>query len=162
MGTATKILPLKAHTGVAAQVHRIGQIVGVQDGQWLVDYPGNPHQPLVARTIVHFNAAAIERAARSNAQVLLLLEDERSDLPIVIGLLTPPGALAGDGPAGAQLEAIVDGERVVVEAKDEIVLRCGEASITLRRNGRIVVRGTYVETRSKGVNRIKGGTVQIN
>src|SRR5262245_19211651 len=61
-----------------------------------------------------------------------------------------------------RLEAVVDGRRVVVEAQDEIVLRCGEASVTLRRNGRIVVRGTYVETRSKGVNRIKGGTVQIN
>jgi hypothetical protein len=60
------------------------------------------------------------------------------------------------------LSATVDGKQVVLEAKDEIVLRCGQASITLRRNGRIVIRGTYVETRSSGVNRIKGGSVQIN
>lgn len=32
----------------------------------------------------------------------------------------------------------------------------------LRRNGRVVIRGAYVETRSRGVNRIKGGSVQIN
>lgn len=56
----------------------------------------------------------------------------------------------------------VDGKRVEIEAADEIVLKCGEASITLRRNGRVVIRGTYVETRSKGTNRIKGGSVQIN
>lgn len=60
------------------------------------------------------------------------------------------------------VEALVDGDQVVVEGRDEIVLRCGEASITLRRNGRVVVRGTYVETRSEGVNRIRGGAVQIN
>ena len=62
----------------------------------------------------------------------------------------------------APLVAVVDGRRVVLDAKDEIVLRCGKASITLRRNGRIVIRGTYVETRSQGTNRIKGGSVQIN
>lgn len=60
------------------------------------------------------------------------------------------------------LEALVDGKRVVIEAADEIVLQCGKASITLRRNGRVVIRGTYVETRAEGVNRVKGGSVQIN
>lgn len=57
---------------------------------------------------------------------------------------------------------MVDGSEVVLEVQDEIVLRCGKASITLRRNGRIVIRGTYVENRAEGVNRIKGGSVQIN
>ena len=56
----------------------------------------------------------------------------------------------------------VDGKRVRIVAQDEIVLQCGEASVTLRRNGRIVIRGTYVETCSEGTNRIKGGQVRIN
>jgi hypothetical protein len=60
------------------------------------------------------------------------------------------------------LDMRVDGRRVEIEAADEIVLRCGQASIVLRRNGRVVIRGTYVETRSRGVNRIKGGSVEIN
>ena len=68
---------------------------------------------------------------------------------------------AAEDPA-LEVEALVDGKRVVIEALDEIVLRCGQASITLRRNGRIVIRGTYVETRAVGTNRIKGGNVQIN
>jgi hypothetical protein len=42
------------------------------------------------------------------------------------------------------------------------VLECGQASVTLRRNGRIIIRGTYVETHSEGTNRIKGGQVRIN
>ncbi|MET0341179.1 MAG: hypothetical protein ABW252_09260 [Polyangiales bacterium] len=62
----------------------------------------------------------------------------------------------------AAREVVVDGRRVVLEAADEIVLRCGRASIVLRRNGRVQIKGAYVETSSEGVNRIKGGTVQIN
>lgn len=81
--------------------------------------------------------------------------------------LLPPEPVTNDSePApeapAAPVEALVDGKRVVIDAQDEIVLRCGKASITLRRNGRIVIRGTYVETRAEGVNRIKGGSVQIN
>ena len=60
------------------------------------------------------------------------------------------------------IEADVDGRRVRIIAKDEIVLECGQASVTLRRNGRIIIRGTYVETHSEGTNRIKGGQVRIN
>jgi uncharacterized protein (DUF2345 family) len=60
------------------------------------------------------------------------------------------------------IDANVDGRRVRIVAQDEIVLECGQASITLRRNGRIIVRGTYVETHSDGTNRIKGGQVRIN
>ncbi len=59
-------------------------------------------------------------------------------------------------------EAHVDGQRVVIEGRDEVVLRCGQASITLRRNGKVVIRGVYVETHAAGVNRIKGGSVQVN
>jgi hypothetical protein len=60
------------------------------------------------------------------------------------------------------VEAHVDGQRVTLEGSDEIVLKCGQASITLRRNGKVIIRGTYVETHSSGVNRIKGGSVQVN
>ena len=34
--------------------------------------------------------------------------------------------------------------------------------MTLRANGKVVIRGAYVETRARGTNRIKGGSVQIN
>lgn len=59
-------------------------------------------------------------------------------------------------------EADVDGARVRICARDEVVIACGPASITLRRNGRVVIRGTYVETRSAGTNRIRGGQVRVN
>ena len=55
-----------------------------------------------------------------------------------------------------------DGERIVLSAEKEIVLQCGEASITLTRAGKIIIRGAYVSSRSTGVNRIQGGSVEIN
>ena len=60
------------------------------------------------------------------------------------------------------LEVKLDGKSVVLEADNEIELRCGKASIKLTRDGKVIVRGAYVETHSRGVNRIKGGVVRIN
>src|ERR1700730_16936817 len=73
---------------------------------------------------------------------------------------SPPPALTAD--STVLIDANVDGRRVRIVAQDEIVLECGQASVTLRRNGRIIIRGTYVETHSEGTNRIKGGQVRIN
>jgi hypothetical protein len=53
-------------------------------------------------------------------------------------------------------------DRLVLVANREIVLQVGKASITLTQAGKIILRGTYVLSRSSGVNRIKGGSVQIN
>lgn len=71
---------------------------------------------------------------------------------------------AGDQPAPRAIafEADVDGARVRITAQDEVVIQCGKASITLRRNGRILIRGTHVETASTGTNRIKGSQVRVN
>ena len=56
----------------------------------------------------------------------------------------------------------IDGQTVTFDAKKEIVLRCGKSSITLTRAGKVLIRGAYLLNRSSGVNRIKGGSVQIN
>lgn len=62
----------------------------------------------------------------------------------------------------AATTAKVDGKQVRVVAHHEIVLECGEASITLTRDGKITLRGTRVVSRASGVNKIKGGSIQIN
>jgi hypothetical protein len=57
---------------------------------------------------------------------------------------------------------VIDGKRISFDAKEEIVLRCGKSSITLTKAGKVIIRGAYLLNRSSGVNRIKGGSVQIN
>jgi hypothetical protein len=154
--------------------HRIGRLVGWRQGTGpLVDYPGNPHGPLAARAVVRLSASWAATAVRSKREVLLTFDAEQSDRPVITGVLDAPATLQAIAPpaeasepasadGSGRLDAEVDGKRVVIEGQDEIVLKCGEASITLRRNGRVVIRGNYVETRSRGVNRIRGGTVEIN
>lgn len=51
---------------------------------------------------------------------------------------------------------------MIVSAKEQLVLRCGKASITLTKAGKVLIKGSYVLSRSSGVNRIKGGSVQLN
>jgi hypothetical protein len=135
-----------------------------------VDYPGNPLGPLGARTTLVLSGDALVQAVTAGQGALLVFENGNPALPILIGLMQTPQATAfGELLATARMpgpptprEARFDGERVVLEADREIVLKCGEASLTLRRDGRVLIRGAYVETHSKGVNRIKGGAVKIN
>lgn len=151
----------------------------------LVEFAGNRAGPLRARATVALDRAAVDRAVVTGQGATLVFEDGDPRLPIVTGLvqssqattpfqdllvssgsaprpaaapMTSPTGLAGRLP----LEARLDGERIVLEGKHEVVLKCGEASITLRRDGKMVLRGTYVETYARGVNRIKGGSVKIN
>ncbi len=56
----------------------------------------------------------------------------------------------------------VDGKRILIEGQEEIVLTCGDSSITLTKAGKILIRGKYLVSRSSGVNRILGGSVQVN
>lgn len=139
----------------------IGQFVGLDpDGMPLVDYPGNPTRaPLLALT-----TASLDRSA-AGRDVALLFADGDLNRPLVIGLVQQPAGTAevdflGDGVEAP--ETRVDGKRVVLTGKQEIVLKCGRASITLTRAGKVLIRGTYLLNRSSGVNRIKGGSVQIN
>lgn len=131
----------------------VGWIVAHDERGLLVDFPDNPGPPTPARSVIALDRDTVADAIANKRGVLLTFERGRSELPIVVGLLQEPAA-----PEVVE----VDGQRVVIDGKDEIVLRCGAASITLRRNGRVVIRGTYVETRSVGVNRIRGGSVLIN
>jgi hypothetical protein len=158
----------------------MGWLVGADGaGLPLVDFEGNPAGPLVARKTVPLQPELLQSAAAHRPTVVLMFENGDPRLPLIVGLeqahsATPmldamlsepereaaPEAEAGQ--AEQPVEAHVDGKRVVIEGADEVVLKCGQASITLRRNGKLIIKGTYVETHSTGVNRIKGGSVQVN
>jgi len=147
---------------------RVGVVAGAEAGAPLVDFPGNAGGPVPARTMIPLDPGVLRDAVERRREVVLLFEEADPLRPIVAGFLEAPSPTpALDAVLEATLDArpevaVVDGRRVVVEGKDEIVLRCGEASITLRRNGKVMVRGLYVETHAAGTNRIKGGSVKIN
>jgi hypothetical protein len=59
-------------------------------------------------------------------------------------------------------EALIDGDRIVLRSEREIVLECGRSSIVLTKDGKVVIKGTHLVSRSAGPNKIKGSTVNIN
>ena len=138
----------------------IGRIVSLSElGVPRVDYPGDPAAgPCEARSTVALEARHVGR------DVALAFESGRLDAPIVIGVLHAPlvELIEERGRGRFERVAELDGERVVLEAEKEIILQCGEASITLQRDGKVLIRGTHVLSRSSGPNRVKGASVQIN
>jgi hypothetical protein len=152
---------------------------------------GPDEQPLVAglraaagRVIA---ACSIVRLGSSQVgrNVLVVFEDADAKRPIIVGVLEPapmvrddevtaPTAIAlaeatrdaASGQVGSPRGAVhlrVDGEeRVVIEAQRELVLRCGAASVTLTRAGKVIIEGTYILSRSSGYNKIKGAAIDIN
>jgi hypothetical protein len=93
--------------------------------------------------------------------VTLMFENGDPQRPIVTGRIRTPEPWPTSG-RPAELEVDADGHRLTLTAKDQLVLRCGKASITLTKAGKVLVEGTYVSSRAMGVNRLKGGSVQIN
>jgi hypothetical protein len=136
---------------------RVGELVALQDGfAPFVVFPGQPGTAAIrARAAVALSTRDVGR------EVAISFVDGDLEQPIVTGCLNDDRARALDG-AGSSVEVEADGRTFVITASDEIVLRCGKASITLTRAGKILIRGTYVVSKSSGVNRIKGGTVEIN
>jgi hypothetical protein len=152
---------------------KVGRLVpGSKPGALVVDFDGNTAGPLPARAVVTLSETAVQHAIASRQSVVLLFENDDVRLPIVMGLVaadqgaTLLGALLQQAPTAetspVPVDARVDGKRVIVEGEHEVLLRCGDASITLRPDGKVIVRGAYIETTATGVNRIRGGSVKIN
>lgn len=128
-----------------------------QDNRPLVtDLPGLAGDVVAARSIVSL------RTEQRGCGVVLLFEQGDARRPIIVGVLCHPGLdpVRSDAPPTVSVRA--DHDRIEIAADREIVLRCGESSITLTKAGKVLIQGAYVSSRSSGVNRIKGGSVQIN
>ena len=134
----------------------VGTLVAfVAPYQPLVLFPQSPAKPVTAASIVDLHGAHVGR------QVVLQFNGGNPHRPIVMGVLrNNEGWPLAERPA--EIEVDVDGERMVVSAKEQLVLKCGKASVTLTKAGKVLIQGTYVSNRSSGVMRIKGGSVQLN
>lgn len=133
---------------------QVGELVALTDEgvtPMVIDpaQPGGPARR--ARSVVDLHRGHIGR------QVLLLFEAGDPSLPIVVGVLRTRSQERAE-----QMAVEADGQRMIVSANCQLVLRCGKASITLTEAGKVLIEGTYVLSKSIGVNRIKGGAVQLN
>jgi len=147
---------------------RVGKIITIDEsGRAFVDFSGNTQGPISARFTNSTKLEILRQAASAGKEVLLVFENNDPELPIIIDILyslvdeiteSSTIALETEKPK----DVLIDGKQVIFDAKEEIVLRCGKASITLNRSGKIVIKGTHLLSRSSGMNKIKGGAVHIN
>lgn len=145
---------------------RLARLVNVTEDGAIVECGGGAR---LARSLVE----ATQLQAINGREVLVLFVGEGWDEPVIVGIVQPPVAAAVETPPPAPAlpsvapsdlpaEAVVDGKRVVIRGAEEISFHCGESSIVMSADGRIVVRGNHVETRARRLNRIRGGSVKIN
>ena len=85
------------------------------------------------------------------AQVVLAFADGDPRRPIVLALLATPATAAATTPRTLR-----------VAAGEELRIECGKASIWLRADGRVEIRGEHLVSRSRGPNKVKGGSVHLN
>ena len=132
----------------------VGKFVGFDDtGNPLVNFVDDiSYENVLARTIIAL------RKNQVGSDVVLAFEYGNLEKPVITGMLWQPESSLLQNSSEVEL----DGRRITLTAEKEIVLRCGKASITLTQAGKVLIRGAYLSTHSSGVNRIKGGSVQIN
>jgi hypothetical protein len=145
-----------------------GVVVGIlkdikAHGRPLVDFPGIPSMdPVHARSAIQLDKEHLGQ------DVVLMFDQGDRSKPIIMGILSPLDRISPESDRDEESHHTdptnidIDGERLTFTAKKEIVLKCGKASITLTKAGKILIRGAYLLSRSSGVNRVKGGSVQIN
>lgn len=122
----------------------------------LVTYEGQASNgALRALSIVDLRGAHVGR------EVLLGFERRDASRPVVLGVVQGQPALPiPEMPGQVTLDA--DGQRMIVAAQTELVLQCGKATVSLRHDGRIEIRGETILTEAAAANRVRGGTVELN
>ena len=92
-------------------------------------------------------------------QALVWHTGRPGEMGVVLGRI---GALRAPAPARAPDDVAEAPESIVLEAKHSLTLRVGDGSITIREDGRILIKGKDLVSHAQRLNRIKGGAVSIN
>lgn len=153
---------------------RIGWVTGLGvHGRIKVDFDGNRHGPIEARMATLVDAEMLKLAVEQRQKAVLHFEDGDPLRPILLGLIHEPSetplldaVLLQPLPADKR-KVVVDGrpvppEALLLEGRDELILRCGKASLILRRNGQVLLQGTNIQVDAGTLLRLRGGKTQIN
>jgi hypothetical protein len=155
IGTAAKAAPI---FGIV-----VGQVQAIfPDGRVRLQLPQ------LAIAAVDARVACAPEGLAPGAAVAVMFEQGDVNRALVIGPMYagPAVAAAVADEAGVDVtetsQAQPEYARIVIEAGEELELRCGEAAIVLTADGRILQRGTYISSHASATQRIRGGSVQIN
>lgn len=158
----------ETENGCAADNITVAEIVEInRDGNVFIDFPGNNQGPRQAYFTHAFKTQMDQSIPLIGQKVLLVFNENDLELPVIIDTLHSriderPTTQKSNEDCPPVDGVALNGKKIYFNAENEIILQCGKASIQLTKNGRIIIRGAYLLNRSSGVNRIVGGSVQIN
>ena len=138
---------------------RLGRLVGLVNSEPIVEVEGQRQR---ARTCVRLDATMLNR------EVVIARPD--SGEVVILGVLQAAvaaqsaanGGERAPGISATRLGVEIDGNQLVLSAKSRITLRCGEALLIMDETGRVSIRGRTIVSHASGVNRIRGGAIQLN
>lgn len=140
---------------------RVGQLVDVdEEGRLWVDYADNSYGPMEARVLMGVGSEI--QMLTINQSVLLVFENGDPCSPILVGHIEDRVKLSPERGPRPHFQVVADDKKIVIRAEQEIQLLCGKGSISLKQDGKIVLKGTKISSRSSGQNKIKGSAVSIN
>jgi len=139
-----------------------GHLDGIDDEGRLRFVPEGGTQAFPVAIGMEISDGTLVRAARRKSRAAVMRTADSAARWLLVGLVRDRvSAKARDAKRG-RLEVTVDGEKLTLEAEHDIELKCGRASITLRYDGRIELKGTHILSASRGPNRVKGATIALN
>jgi len=129
----------------------LAQVVDVQEDRILVKHAG---------TKEYLPCVVLERAARAPGLspgdvVLVWMPVGGDEGGVIVGRVR-----ATKTDTASEPQEVPD--QLVLEAKHSLTLRVGDGSITIREDGKILIKGKDLVSHAQRLNRIKGGAVQIN
>ncbi|NGN43436.1 hypothetical protein G6N74_20400 [Mesorhizobium sp. CGMCC 1.15528] len=129
----------------------IGVFLGFEQNVPIVVFPGNPIEKAVpARSLAELTSEMV------GTEVALLFQEGDLMRPLIVGRVIQPSRKT------TSRRVVHDGETVKITAENRLELRCGKAMIVMEKDGRIVIRGTYLTSHASAANRIRGGSVNLN
>lgn len=124
--------------GVVVEIGEAGALVAFTDGT-------------VLECDVLESVLSVSNALAPDDEVVVL-HGGSGERPVVMGrIATRARRAVPDAP-----------DTLVVEARENLTLRCGDGSITIRADGRILIKGGDLVSHARRSNRIRGGAVTIN
>jgi len=129
-----------------------GVVLDVRDEGIVVGFPGSEQPAALCDVLLTGDGGPGIEAGQ--AVLVWFGADPGGGRPVVLGRIGLPVA-----PPRAEPDAP---DELVLEAKKNLTLRCGDGSITIREDGKILIKGKDLVSHARRVNRIKGGSVAIN
>jgi hypothetical protein len=140
-----------------------GYLQGIDhDGRVLFRADGAEGAPVPVGIGMEVSDGVLVKAARSHKRAMVISTAGAEPQWVLVGIVRERVDIKARDAAPGQLAVEVDGETVRLTADHTIELKCGKSSLTLRKDGKVVLAGEYLISTSRGANKIRGATISLN